>query len=572
MSLKMVIRFIVVLIVLPFSFGAYCTNEQELLDELETASDDSAKIAILQGLSSKIAYSNALKALEYNAKSYAIIRENDTVYFAALLRNYYIQEGILQQMLGNLTTALSNYYRAVDVSEQIYKTNLDDTLYARSLIVLYGNIGIINYHQKNYRKSIEQIMSIIENFSAFVNGFRKANLYNNIGASYLGLEEYDTSLYYYLESLKIFKELNNDRDLSMIYSNLGEVYGKMGHYAKARDYLQKSLVLKEELNDNYGLVNCLVSLAQLNLNLKNYSQSVADAQRVIDICTESNYMVEKRDAYEILAKNSEALKDYKSAFEYYIKFKQVYDSLFSKESNDKFIEMQTRFESKKKEAELKIMHQKEKNELLIRNSLIAGIVVIILVAFMIIRAIMLRRKNEKRFYQFSKKLKEKENEVMRSELEKSELLTNDLNKEINFKTKQLTTHALNMMQKNKMLLELMTTVDTITKQAKPEVKAELQQIKRLIRKNLKTEKDWDVFRLYFEQVNKGFFAKLTQINSSINAYDLRHAALIKLNMNIKETASVLNLSPNSVKSARYRLKKKLMLAAKDDLFGFVRDL
>jgi len=48
--------------------------------------------------------------------------------------------------------------------------------------------------------------------------------------------------------------------------------------------------------------------------------------------------------------------------------------------------------------------------------------------------------------------------------------------------------------------------------------------------------------------------------------------LIKLNMNSKEMASVLNISPNSIKSARYRLKKKLELSPEADLEGFIRNI
>jgi len=43
-------------------------------------------------------------------------------------------------------------------------------------------------------------------------------------------------------------------------------------------------------------------------------------------------------------------------------------------------------------------------------------------------------------------------------------------------------------------------------------------------------------------------------------------------MNSREMASVLNISPNSIKSARYRLKKHLFLKPEDDLELFIRGL
>ena len=129
-----------------------------------------------------------------------------------------------------------------------------------------------------------------------------------------------------------------------------------------------------------------------------------------------------------------------------------------------------------------------------------------------------------------------------------------------------------MMQKNEMLENILFEIDELQKKAKPEVKTELENIKRIINKSVNNEKEWDSFKLYFEEVNKGFFEKLLSLNPKLNINELRHCALIKLNLNVKETASTLYVSPNTVKSARYRLKKKLGLKPDEDLSAFLRNL
>ena len=92
----------------------------------------------------------------------------------------------------------------------------------------------------------------------------------------------------------------------------------------------------------------------------------------------------------------------------------------------------------------------------------------------------------------------------------------------------------------------------------------------LIKKNLRSEKDWDLFRLYFEDVNKQFYADLSEVNPELTANDLKLCALLKLNMNIKESASVMNIEPASVKTARYKVRKKLKLKPEEDLVEVVR--
>lgn len=45
-----------------------------------------------------------------------------------------------------------------------------------------------------------------------------------------------------------------------------------------------------------------------------------------------------------------------------------------------------------------------------------------------------------------------------------------------------------------------------------------------------------------------------------------------MNLSIKEMAAILAISPDSVKTARYRLRKKLQLQTEDNLHAFIMTL
>jgi DNA-binding CsgD family transcriptional regulator len=83
------------------------------------------------------------------------------------------------------------------------------------------------------------------------------------------------------------------------------------------------------------------------------------------------------------------------------------------------------------------------------------------------------------------------------------------------------------------------------------------------------DNSWNDFDLYFESINKNFYTRLKQSYPDISTNDLKICALIKLNLSIKEMASILNISPDSVKTARYRLRKKLQLSTEDNLTSFI---
>jgi len=155
-------------------------------------------------------------------------------------------------------------------------------------------------------------------------------------------------------------------------------------------------------------------------------------------------------------------------------------------------------------------------------------------------------------------------------LEKSRLQKEELELELDFQSKQLTTHALNMMQKSRLFKSLEKDMDALKKIPDSDKNQQITRIKRQITQNIKGEKDWELFKMYFEKVNKNFYLKLKNNYPELTTAELKLCALIKLNFNIKETASILNLSPETIKSSRYRLRKKLQLNPDDDLSVFIQ--
>ena len=54
--------------------------------------------------------------------------------------------------------------------------------------------------------------------------------------------------------------------------------------------------------------------------------------------------------------------------------------------------------------------------------------------------------------------------------------------------------------------------------------------------------------------------------------DLRFLSVIKMNLSLKEAAKMLTIAPDSVKKARYRLKKKQAMEAEEDLENFIAQI
>lgn len=178
--------------------------------------------------------------------------------------------------------------------------------------------------------------------------------------------------------------------------------------------------------------------------------------------------------------------------------------------------------------------------------------------------------------QQKEELIEKNNAVFKSQQALSEadlnylhLKERQLQDQIEYRNKQITTHTLNIIQKNEMLRDMRAQLEEIVKTTEGAPHASLKKLLRTIDESFRLDKDWEEFKLYFEQIYTGFYAKLKVSYPDLTNQELRHCALIRLNLNNNECASILGISPNSIKVSRTRLRKKLNLESNQSLTDFV---
>jgi len=130
----------------------------------------------------------------------------------------------------------------------------------------------------------------------------------------------------------------------------------------------------------------------------------------------------------------------------------------------------------------------------------------------------------------------------------------------------MVTSTMHLVQKNELLQKLKSQLDKITFQ---EYNNELNNLSKDIESNMNIEKDWDTFKIHFQEVNPNFFEKLNNNFPKLTQNDLKICAYIKIGLSNKEIAQLLNILPDSVKSTKKRLKKKLSLTAENNLSEFI---
>lgn len=100
----------------------------------------------------------------------------------------------------------------------------------------------------------------------------------------------------------------------------------------------------------------------------------------------------------------------------------------------------------------------------------------------------------------------------------------------------------------------------------------IYRINTFIDSHLNTEKDWRLFLIRFEQKHSGFFRVLKERYPELTGNDLRLCACLRLRLDSKEIASLMNLTVRAVENSRYRLRKKLDLKPSQNLSDFLMEI
>jgi len=485
----------------------------------------------------------------------------DSNRFAIITNNL----GAVYTKMGKYDSAIYYFYLSLE-----YKKKYQAPPFA--IINSMVNLSGLNLHKQDYlaaKTYAIQAMDIAEDIKDSIN---MARCLINLGICEKNIGDSVQALYYYHRALDIGKAKKRRKTISSALTNLGLIYLQNKEWAKAGRYLRESLEFNKDSHNKSSYCNILSNMANYYTEVCKYDSAIYYAQKSLVLSKEIGDVQITENNYRLLAISYAEIKNYKQAYNYSILHKQLHDSSFNIESSARFDELQTKYksvESDKQIFELNYNVEVQKRQKMQLRWVIGGILFLFVFALIMF---VFKRKKDKQIHQKEQLVLTREKELTHAELEKSYLKEQELKNEIQYKSKQLTTHALNMMQKNTLMQEIQDELVVLSKHASEENKGAFNRLKMLIKKNLRSENDWDLFKLYFEDVNKEFYKDLARINSDLTSNDLKLSALLKLNMNIKECASVMNIEPASVKTARYKLRKKLGLKPDDDLVEVIRNI
>lgn len=501
-------------------------------------------------------YSGALdSSLIYHHKSHDFYKAlKDSIRMGFALMNI----GMSQKELGLYPEAFESYTKTLKLYKELGNQRYTARTYSElaSLSAMTGEVDrAIRYNKKAAR--------FYENDE---DQHTYAYILTNLANDLIYSGRLDTAQKLLDVAIPIFEEEGASYLLMNAEAQYGRLFYRKDQYSKAIEYFTRSssratreaYPAQRAYNDGF-LAKCYVKLG-------DYSRAIAYARTSFAYNKQMGFNEEYATALNELYETYKAAGRYDSALVYHEKYYDVKDRLFNEERTDQLNELKVKHETELKEerlnaqeADLKLLRARSENQKIRTTALSIGALLLLIIAVLVIRNQRVKMANQRA-------LAQKKEQLHQSEIEKKEVLNERLRLKLDHKKRELTAQALLIAEKNEMLRSFKEQLEDISEKA--EENTAMNTLVRKIERAETKHEDWDKFMRIFEDVHPDFAQTLQQNYAKITTNDIRLAALMRMNFSNKEIASILHISTDGLKKARYRLRKKLDLPSDENMQDF----
>lgn len=320
---------------------------------------------------------NSSKAISYFEQSLKLkLIRNDQYEIAAM----YNSLAVAHIQLSKYTEALYYNLLSLKLFEEIKNE--------QGVATVYNNIGLIYYDLENVNKARFYLLKSLEKRIALKDPGAIGSTYTNLGNVYNLEKNYLKALEYYLKAIPLLQNSDNLHYVSGIFNNIGNIYVYLKKPKLAIGYLEKSITIRVEQHDDKGLAFSYMNLADAYQLLGNKTLEGKYLVKSIEASAKLGALRETAVANQRYAKTLEQNGDYKKAIVHLNKYIEIHDSIYSTDVATATADMQTKYETEKKEAENKLLtQQNEINELSLQTKqtqialLIGSLVLVIVIAW-----------------------------------------------------------------------------------------------------------------------------------------------------------------------------------------------
>jgi len=436
-----------------------------------------------------------------------------------------------------------------------------------------------------------------EAFQDFGATYAMAGFYNTRAAVHLMLDSLDIAEEDLKQMAKYMEQHQQTELLPRMQIREVQLWSKRGQIGKAIELAEayltspRTLKLEERLTFELLILENYLLLASEKQDytgegkLESFSPPIpsistleAVADTLIPLALEAKMFKDLKHIYEALGKFYQFQEDAPKALEMNRMVSVMADSILPASEFEQLKASTFEFEMQQKDKSLQqqqIRLQRQKNQLRHQRqrtywlfSLVGTLVLLILTGGGFLYG---RMKLNQRLRATNQQLRGANTQIQ----EQSAIILAQkeaLQEELGTRERELASREV-LRHRNEQLLEtLEKDLKDIAAYITPEGRSLVKNAREKLRQVPRSTRDWEVFREQFERIHPTFFQNLTHHHPQLTAVDLRQCAYIRLGMDKREMANLLNLTIRGVESARYRIRKKMELEKGQSLDQYLQSL
>lgn len=406
------------------------------------------------------------------------------------------------------------------------------------------SLGEVYYVFKNYKLSKEYLLTA----DTIHNDWRKdvsLRCKNTLGLIYRTNSQFGIAISYFEQARDLAKEKDQPVWEGITTGNIGISHYLNGEYDKAIPLIKEDVSTCIENKEFTNAVNSMTKLADIYIqkgdpNVAKYW--IDNAWKYYDSCDFFTTM-SLASLYNLNAQYYRSISNYKTALLYRDSADAYTDSVNEKFNSAITEQVQKQIDDERASVLMSKLNYDKAKMRLTRNGLIAGVVLVAIIAWLIVA-------RQRLAYSTKQALMEADQKLIASELDAAQ--------------KQLTDFTKRLKEKNKVIEAFAEDVKNIkAESAANEDKENI--LPQLLNATILTEDEWSEFKKLFEKVHTGYITRIQHRFPDISQSDLRFLVLSKLGLNNKEMAAILGVRPDTLRTSKYRLRKKIGISTDDEL-------
>lgn len=413
---------------------------------------------------------------------------------------------------------------------------------------LYQYLAELLYRVREYNESIRYGKKAVTAWQASRNEIKSFTVssMNTVALGYHRQQFYDSALIFYNQALELAKRIKDTVWTGIVSGNIGQLFYVQGKYDTAYTLLKGDYSASKEKGFFDNASNSLQWAARTNLALGNKTTALAEVREAFQLLKKWPDAYYLRNAYYTSTRIFKEMGNYDSAFYYNNLWSRINDSLEKVIATSSLAISKAKLNDETSRYNIQNLNKEKRSQLLLRNILIASIIVMSLVVVMAVNRQRLKEKL---------KTAKAEQEKFRME------------QDIDSAKDQLKMFTENIIEKTNLIEKLETQV-----KGKEAISEQHEIMSELSKQTILTEEDWNKFKTLFEKIHPSFFIKLKEKFPDITLAEQRMAALTRLRLTTKQIASMSGISVDSVHKSRQRLRQRFQVSVEGNLDELVANL